>query len=54
MKLLGLVWTITLAWPLLLPAGKLPEASLNLKLKAPIDTWDEAVPLGNGMLGGLL
>lgn len=31
-----------------------PDASLNLKLKAPITTWDEAVPMGNGLLGGLL
>lgn len=27
---------------------------MNLKLSAPIKTWDEAVPLGNGLLGGLL
>ncbi|MEN8127203.1 MAG: LamG-like jellyroll fold domain-containing protein [Planctomycetota bacterium] len=26
----------------------------ELKLAAPITTWDEAIPLGNGMLGGLL
>jgi alpha-L-fucosidase 2 len=26
----------------------------ELKLSAPITTWDEAIPLGNGMLGGLL
>ena len=32
----------------------LPEAALNVKLAAPIRTWDEAVPLGNGLLGGLL
>ena len=32
----------------------LPPASLNLKLEAPIDRWDEAVPLGNGLTGGLL
>ncbi len=32
----------------------MPDASLNLKLAAPIATWDEAVPLGNGLLGGLL
>ena len=31
-----------------------PEASLNLKLAAPIKTWDEAVPLGNGTMGMLL
>ena len=27
---------------------------LKLELTAPIRTWDEAVPLGNGLLGGLL
>lgn len=26
----------------------------ELRLEAPITTWDEAIPLGNGMLGGLL
>ncbi len=26
----------------------------EMKLSAPITTWDEAIPLGNGMLGGLL
>jgi len=26
----------------------------GLKLQAPIATWDEGIPLGNGMLGGLL
>ena len=33
---------------------KLPESQSNLVLKAPIDKWDEAIPLGNGLLGGLL
>lgn len=33
---------------------RLPPAELNLKLAAPISTWDEAVPLGNGLMGGLL
>ena len=32
-------------------AGFLPADSLNPKLAAPIDTWDEAIPLGNGLLG---
>jgi len=32
----------------------LPAEALNLKLTAPIDTWDEAIPLGNGLMGGLL
>jgi len=27
---------------------------MNLELTAPITRWDEAVPLGNGLLGGLL
>jgi len=33
---------------------RLPDASLNLKLAAPIKTWDEAIPLGNGAMGVLL
>jgi alpha-L-fucosidase 2 len=37
-----------------MPAAALPEAALDLKLAAPIRTWDEAVPLGNGLLGALL
>ena len=32
----------------------LPSEALNPKLAAPIDTWDEAIPLGNGLMGGLL
>lgn len=31
-----------------------PDASLNLTLSAPISTWDEAIPLGNGTMGVLL
>ncbi len=31
-----------------------PDPASNLELTAPIDRWDEAVPLGNGLLGGLL
>jgi alpha-L-fucosidase 2 len=42
------------ALTLSLPAANLPDASLNLKLQAPIKTWDEAIPLGNGLLGGLV
>ena len=38
----------------LLAGDRLPSADLNLRLAAPIATWDEAVPLGNGLLGGLL
>lgn len=32
----------------------LPDPAYNLVLKAPISTWDEAIPLGNGLMGGLL
>ncbi|MCX2453810.1 glycoside hydrolase N-terminal domain-containing protein [Pedobacter sp. PLR] len=34
--------------------AKLPEQAYNLVLKAPVNTWDEALPLGNGLMGGLL
>jgi alpha-L-fucosidase 2 len=33
---------------------ELPKSSDNLVLQAPINTWDEAIPLGNGLMGGLL
>ena len=42
------------ALPLSLAAASLPDPSLNPKLQAPIKTWDEAIPLGNGLLGGLV
>ena len=32
----------------------LPDPAYNLVLQAPIDKWDEAIPLGNGLMGGLL
>ncbi len=31
-----------------------PKAASNLVLTAPIDRWDHAIPLGNGLTGGLL
>jgi alpha-L-fucosidase 2 len=31
-----------------------PASSSNLAIAAPIERWDEAIPLGNGLLGGLL
>lgn len=31
-----------------------PPASAALDLAAPITSWDEAIPLGNGLMGGLL
>ena len=36
------------------PDERLPGPELDLRLTAPILTWDEALPLGNGLLGGLL
>ncbi len=36
------------------PPPRTPGPDLNLRLTAPIRTWDEAVPLGNGIMGMLL
>ncbi len=33
---------------------RLPGKETDLVLAAPITTWDEGIPLGNGLLGGLL
>lgn len=33
---------------------RLPSSDLDLVLQAPIKTWDEGIPLGSGLLGGLL
>ena len=33
---------------------ELPKSCYNLVLQAPINSWDEAIPLGNGLMGGLL
>lgn len=35
-------------------AARLPGPELNPRLAAPIQTWDEAIPLGNGTMGVLL
>ena len=35
-------------------ASAQPAPTSSLRLAAPITTWDEAIPLGNGLLGGLL
>ncbi len=35
-------------------SSRLPDRALNLRLAAPIRTWDEAVPLGNGTMGVLM
>ncbi|HBY62143.1 MAG TPA: hypothetical protein DEH78_20165 [Solibacterales bacterium] len=39
---------------LLLPPARAESPALHLSLTAPIVRWDEAIPLGNGVLGGLL
>ena len=31
----------------------MPAAADNTVIEAPVTSWDDAVPLGNGMLGGL-
>jgi hypothetical protein len=31
-----------------------PPSGQNLRLDAPIQNWDDAIPLGNGLMGGLL
>jgi alpha-L-fucosidase 2 len=31
-----------------------PPPEHNLRLEAPITSWDDAIPLGNGLMGGLL
>ncbi|MFO1491810.1 MAG: glycoside hydrolase N-terminal domain-containing protein [Kiritimatiellia bacterium] len=35
-------------------AAEWPPSDDNLQLAAPIQSWDEALPLGNGLMGGLL
>jgi len=34
--------------------NNMKDDTFKMVLKAPVTTWDEAIPLGNGMLGGLL
>ncbi len=46
--------TVLLCGGLSWATAAVPPADLNLVLQAPITTWDEAVPLGNGLMGGLL
>jgi alpha-L-fucosidase 2 len=45
---------MTLAVGILRAAPSFPPSGQNLILTAPIKSWDEAIPLGNGLLGGLL
>ncbi len=35
-------------------SSELPKSCYNLVLQAPVNSWDEAIPLGNGLMGGLL
>ena len=44
----------TALWAIAAPVLAQPGARSNIRLTAPISTWDEAIPLGNGLLGGLL
>src|SRR5664279_5942850 len=37
-----------------LVAAPAQDARSGLMLTAPISRWDEAIPIGNGLLGGLL
>ena len=49
-----LVLATALILPLLAVAAHLPDRALNPELAAPVQTWDEAIPLGNGTMGVLL
>ncbi len=53
---LGIVATSLRAFPTTAaePSALGPAPSSNLELAAPIDRWDEAIPRGNGLTGGLL
>lgn len=37
-----------------LPQERLPDAAHNLRFETPVTVWDEALPLGNGLLGALV
>ena len=50
--LMTLAGVLHAAPPQDLPQGPGPDQ--NLKLKAPVSRWDDALPLGNGLMGGLL
>lgn len=55
---LAVLGSAALGWPSFaraaLAADRRPGPDLDLELKAPIKTWDEAIPLGNGTMGLLL
>jgi alpha-L-fucosidase 2 len=54
--LLALVVLASGAYPAILRLAAAPQTGRPpaLVLQAPIDTWDEAIPLGNGLIGALL
>ena len=45
---------VLLLAPAAMFSAPMPADPMKLTLAAPIATWDEAIPLGNGLLGGLL
>lgn len=45
---------LSVALSLLFSVLSFAQPQTKLDLAAPIDRWDEAIPLGNGLLGGLL
>ena len=50
-----LTCVVAVALPNVVQAAEAPAVEpYRLPLAAPIKTWDEAVPLGNGLTGGLL
>ena len=57
-RIVAIISAVLFLWPAAIARDEnkdfLPPAELNLLLDAPIATWDEALPLGNGVLGGLL
>lgn len=52
--LFGLILFSSVAATPAVATERLPGEALNLNLAAPIKTWDEAIPLGNGTMGVLL
>lgn len=56
MKTFPRLATLLAGWLLAAVAGwaGLRDDAMKISLAAPITTWDEAIPLGNGLLGGLL
>ncbi|MBL9126413.1 MAG: glycoside hydrolase N-terminal domain-containing protein [Verrucomicrobiales bacterium] len=48
-----LAFALSFATPLS-ASDRRPGPDLDLRLAAPIATWDEAIPLGNGLVGALL